>query len=130
MILSIKLWLLCGHELKKKGYENCLRESLNHCFIIHGLNLFKELGEDCTKCLKMRKRFLDIVEGPAADESLVIAPPFYITMCDIYGPCHIYVPGHAMKTRHRAVVEVKCYVLVSVCPVTKLVNLQVIEAKS
>ena len=112
------------------GYENCLRESLNHCFIIHGLNLFKELGEDCTRCLKMRKRFLDIVEGPTPDESLVIAPPFYIAMCDIYGPCHIYVPGHAMKTRHRAVVEAKCYVLVVVCPVTKLVNLQVLEAKS
>lgn len=44
--------------------------------------------------------------------------------------CIVYVPGHAMKTRHRTVVEAKCYVLVSVCPVTKLVNLQVIEAKS
>ena len=51
-------------------------------------------------------------------------------MCDLYGPCHIYVPGHAMKTRHRAVVEAKCYVLVTVCPVTKLVNLQVMEDKS
>ena len=39
---------------KHAGYENCLRESLNHCFIIHGLNLFKELGEDCGRCLKMR----------------------------------------------------------------------------
>jgi len=63
--------------------------------------LFKELGEDCARCLKMRKRFLDIVQGATPDESLVIAPPFHIAMCDIYGPCHIYVPGHAMKTRHR-----------------------------
>merc|ERR1719186_1523287 len=51
-------------------------------------------------------------------------------MVDIYGPCHIYVPGHAMKTRHRKVVEAKCYVLVFCCPTTKLVNLQVIESKS
>ena len=51
-------------------------------------------------------------------------------MCDLYGPCHIFVPGHAHKTRHRNVVEAKCYVLVTVCPVTKLVNLQVIESKS
>ena len=35
-----------------------------------------------------------------------------------------------MKTRHRNIVEVKCYVLVFCCPVTKMVNLQVIEAKS
>ena len=58
------------------GYENCLRESLNHCFIIQGLGLFRKLGEDCTKCQRMRKRFLDIVEGPIPDETMVIAPPF------------------------------------------------------
>ena len=115
---------------KHAGYENCFRESLNHCFIFQGLGLFRELGEDCVKCRKMRKKYLDIMEGPVSDESLVIAPPFYVSMCDLYGPCHIYVPGHAMKTRHRSVVEAKCYVLVTVCPVTKLVNLQVIEGKS
>ena len=36
---------------------------------------------------------------------------------------------HAMKTRNRAVVEAKCYVLVTVYPITKLGNLQVVEAK-
>ena len=51
-------------------------------------------------------------------------------MCDIYGPCQVYVPGHSMKTRTKAAVEVKCYVLVFVCPTTKLINLQVIESKS
>ena len=35
-----------------------------------------------------------------------------------------------MKTRTKAAVEVKCYVLVFVCPTTKLINLQVIESKS
>ena len=115
---------------KHAGYENSFRESLNHCFIIQGLGLFRELGDDCVKCRKMRKKFLDIVEGPVSDEALIVAPPFYVSMCDLYGPCHVYVPGHAMKTRHRAVVEAKCYVLVSVCPVSKLVNLQVIEGKS
>ena len=88
---------------KHTGYENSFSESLNRCFIIQGLGLFRELGEDCVKCHKMRKKFLDIRRAG---------------------------PGHAMKTRHRAVVEAKCYVLVSVCPVTKLVNLQIIEGKS
>ena len=115
---------------KHTGYENSFSESLNRCFIIQGLGLFRELGEDCVKCHKMRKKFLDIVEGPVSDEALIIASPFYVSMCDPYGPCHVYVPGHAMKTRHKAVVEAKCYVLVSVCPVTKLVNLQIIEGKS
>ena len=81
---------------KHTGYENSFSESLNHCFIIQGLGLFREIGEDCVKCHKMRKKFLDIRRAG---------------------------PGHAMKTRHRAVVEAKCYVLVSVCPITKLVDL-------
>ena len=112
------------------GYENCLRESLNHCFIIQGMTLFRELGDDCVRCAKMRKKFLDIVEGPISDEQLIIAPAFWISMCDLYGPCQIYVPGFSMQTRNRKVLEMKCYVFVAVCPVTKLVNLQVIETKS
>ena len=88
------------------------------------------MGEDCVRCLRKRKAYLDIPEGPVPEENLTIAPPFWVAMCDLYGPCHIFVPGHAHKTRHRNVVEAKCYVLVTVCPVTKMVNLQVIESKS
>ena len=115
---------------KHGGYETSYRHSLNHCFIIQGLGLFRELGEECVKCAKMRKKYLEIKEGPVSNEMLTIAPPFYVTMCDLYGPYQIYVPGHAMKTRHRNITEAKCYVLVSVCPITKCVNLQVIESKS
>ena len=92
--------------------------------------MFRELGEDCVRCLRKRKAYLDIPKGPIPEHNLTIAPPFWVAMCDLYGPCHIFVPGHAHKTRHRNVVEAKCYVFVTVCPVTKLVNLQVIESKS
>ena len=115
---------------KHKGYENNLRESLNHVFIIHGLSLFREIGEDCVKCVMMRKKYLDVSMGPVGDEQLMIAPAFWVTMCDIFGPCNVYVPGHSMSTRGRQPIDVKCYVLVFVCPTTKLVNLQVIEGKS
>ena len=115
---------------KHGGYETCLRDSLNVCFIIQGMSLFRELGDDCTKCAKLRRKYLDISEGPIADEQLIVAPPFWVAMVDIFGPCYIYVPGHSMKTRNRKVVDVKCYVLVFVCPTTKMTNLQVIESKS
>ena len=68
--------------------------------------------------------------GPVGDEQLMIAPPFYVTMCDIFGPCKIFVPGHSMATRGRKVIDVKAYILVFLCPTTKCVNLQVIEGKS
>ena len=77
-----------------------------------------------------RKKYIEASMGPIADDQLTVAPAFYVTMADIFGPCQVFVPGHAMKTRNRSVVEAKCYVLVFCCPVTKLINLQVIEAKS
>ena len=115
---------------KHSGYETSYRECLNYCFILQGLSLFREIGEDCTRCAIKRKKFIEASMGPISDEQLTVAPAFYITMADIFGPCQIFVPGHAMKTRHRNIVEAKCYVLVFCCPVTKLVNLQVIEEKS
>ena len=51
-------------------------------------------------------------------------------MCDVYGPVDVYVPGFSMKTRNRKEVQAKVYVLVFCCPVTKVVNMQVIEGKS
>lgn len=49
---------------------------------------------------------------------------------DLYGPLDVYVPGFERKTRNRSVLAAKVYIFVSVCPVTKLLNLQVIESKS
>ena len=112
------------------GYETCLRDSLNHCFIIQGMSLFREIGEDCISCVKRRNKYLDVEMGSIADEQLIVAPPFWVTMCDIFGPCYIYVPGHSMQTRNRKVIDVKCYELVFMCPTTKMINLQVIENKS
>ena len=77
-----------------------------------------------------RKKFIKASMGPIADDPLTVGPAFYVRMADIFGPCQVFVPGHAMKIQHRSVVEAKCYVLVFYCPVTKLINLQVIEAKS
>ena len=111
------------------GYENCMRESINHCFIIQGLSLYREIGDDCVGCVKNRKKYMEIAMGPVADEQLVIAPAFWIAMCDIYGPVKVYVPGHSMRTRNKEAIDVKVYILVFVCPTTKLTNLQVIETK-
>ena len=115
---------------KHRGYETCYRMSLNFCHIIQGMGLFKELAEDCVKCKMLRKKCLEVAMGPINDAQLTIAPPFYATMADMYGPLDIYVPGFERKTRNRQVLSSKVWVLVFCCPVTKLLNLQVIETKS
>ena len=61
---------------------------------------------------------------------MTVCPPLYAAYCDLDGPYKVYVPGHERATRHRNVVEAKTWILSFACPVTKLINLQVIESKS
>ena len=68
--------------------------------------------------------------GPLPDESFTVAPPFYVCQLDIYGPIHVYVPGHSMATRNKNVLDVNNYVLTFADPVCRCINLQVIENKS
>ena len=117
---------ISGH----RGFESSYRASLDFVFIIMGLSLFREIGEKCVKCLKLRTKYMEVSMGPLPDEAFVISPPFYICQVDIMGPLHIYVPGHSMALRNKKILEGKCYALVSVCMVTKCVNIQVIESKS
>ena len=118
--------VVCKHA----GYETCYRMSLNFCHILQGMGLFKELSEDCVKCKMIRRKYLEVAMGPISDAQLTVAPPFYTTMADMYGPLDIYVPGFERKTRNRQVLSAKVWVLVFCCPVTKLLNIQVIETKS
>ena len=113
-----------------RGYESCYRASLDFVFIIMGLSLFREIGEDCVPCKKLRTKYIDVSIGPLPDEAFVVSPPFYICQVDIMGPLHVYVPGHSMVLRNRKILEGKCYALVSVCMITKATNIQVIESKS
>ena len=115
---------------KHAGYETCHRLALEYCHIIQASTLFKQIGEECSKCAMIRKKYLDVVFGPVSDIQLTIAPPFYNAMLDIWGPCYNFVPGHERETRNKRVISCKAYVMTFVCPVSKLSNLQVIEAKN
>ena len=113
-----------------RGYESTFRYSLDYVFILEGLRLFRELVEDCVSCKKIRRKYLELMMGPVPEESLTVAPPHYISQLDIFGPVHVYVPGHEMLLRNKKVIESKIYVLVFACVTTRCVNLQVVETKS
>ena len=91
------------------------------------MSLYKELAAQCTWCAKKRKKLIEITMGPISDHQLVISPPFWCCQVDLFGPVYCYVPGHERSTRNTAALQVKTWVLTSVCEVTKLVNAQVIE---
>ena len=67
--------------------------------------------------------------GPISQDQLVLAPPFYITMVDLFGPVESYASGFERNTRSRKMLESKMYIMVSVCVTTKIVNLQMLEGR-
>ena len=68
--------------------------------------------------------------GPVSDHQITISPPFFVTMLDLFGPLDVFVPGRERETRNRRVERAKVWIIVFVCPVSRLLNLQVIEGKS
>ena len=68
--------------------------------------------------------------GPISDHQLMICPAFYTAFCDLDGPYTVYVPGYEKVTRTTEVKSAKVYIMSFACPMTKLVNLQIIETKT
>ena len=114
---------------KHRGIETTNRMSLEQVTIIQGMNLYREIAEECMICHMKRKQYLEVPMGPISQDQLVLAPPFYITMLDLFGPVEAYVPGFERHTRNRQVLESKMYIMVAVCVTTKIVNLQMLEGR-
>ena len=110
-----------------RGVETCNRFSLQNCSIMQGMTLYKELASECLWCAKKRKKMVEVSMGPISDHQLSIAPPFWCCQVDLFGPIYCYVPGYERNLRRRNAAQVKTWILTSVCEVTKLVNVQVIE---
>ena len=112
---------------KHGGLESCNRLCLERVHIIQGFSLHKELSLECAKCCIKRKKFLEVSTGPAGEHQLTIAPPMFACQADLFGPLSVYVPGFSKQTRNRPTLSSQVWVIVFACPVTRLVNCQVIE---
>ena len=114
---------LSGHS----GLETCNRLALERIHIIQGVSLFREISDECIKCKIKRKRFLEMSMGPVGDHLFHIAPPFYACQADLFGPVTVYAPGASRDLRGRPAKACKVWSLVFACPVTRLINCQVVE---
>ena len=114
---------------KHAGFETCYRLSLEYVHIIQGASLFKIIGDECSKCAKIRKKYLEVAMGPISKHQLSLCPLFHVAYCDLDGPYTTYVPGYERTTRNRKTLSAKCYIMTFCDPISKSVNLQVLESK-
>ena len=116
------------HELSShSGMETCNRLALERFHIIQGPSLFREIGTECIRCKIRRRKFLEVSMGPVGNHLLNIAPPFYCCQADLFGPVTVYAPGASKDLRGRPAKACKVWTLVFACPVTRLINCQVVE---
>ena len=64
---------------------------------------------------------------PKDPSAYTLAPPFWVTQADLYGPIVTYVPGRERNTRAHRDLTSKCWAMVFVCNLSKAVNIQVVE---
>ena len=114
---------------KHRGFETCLRISLQHVHILQGMSLFRELADECFRCKMKRGKFIKASLGPLSQKQLFIAPAFYACQVDLFGPLRSFVPGFEKETRAVKAKQSKIWIFVAVCLVTSNVNLQVCEMK-
>ena len=74
-----------------------------------------------------KKKHIEPVMGPVPDHQLTVSPPFFAAFCDLDGPYKVFAPGFERETRNT---KVKNAIMSFAFPVSKLINLQVIESKS
>ena len=111
-----------------KGYETCYRLSIDKVYIMQGRGLFRAIGEDCVKCKKMRKKFLEVEMGALHDSQITVSPIFFATMVDCFGPLKCYCPGYERVTRGGEKTY-KVWMMVFCCMATGTINVQVVETQ-
>ena len=105
---------------KHSGVETVSRFVMKIAFIISGRELIKRFKVNCTRCRFLRKKFIDIEMGPISNHNLKIAPPFYASQVDIFGPFKAFDPCTKRKS-------IKVWFVVFCCATTATTNIKLME---
>ena len=71
---------LISHTTAEHVHDGVVKHkgcSEHHVFVIQGMNLFCELGEEFVSCKKFRGQYPDIYMTLLLDESFIFVPEFY-----------------------------------------------------
>ena len=110
-----------NHAVAKHcGNETVWRYALKYAYILEGKELVRSFRKDCTRCRYLAKRSVDVVMGPVSKVNLMLAPAFYISQVDLFGPLKAY-------SVHNKRATINIWFLVFCCCTTGAVSLKVME---
>ena len=105
---------------KHSGNETVWRYTLKYAYIIDGKELVRSIRKDCTRCRYLAKRTVDVVMGPVSKVNLMLAPAFYVSQIDLFGPVKSFSVHNKRST-------VSIWFLIFCCCTTGAVSLKVME---
>ena len=107
-------------DVQHRGLEAILSQMQNIAHIIGGRRLAKAITRACTRCRIMNKESIDVIMGPIQNVNLCIAPAFFASQVDIFGPFKSY-----SSVNKRA--SIKAWFLIFCCCTTGGVDTRVLE---
>ena len=85
--ISIAIDVHWNHpDVRHRGVAAIYRQMLKIAYIIGGFNLATSIKQGCKKCRVLYKKSIDVAMGPIQGVNLCIAPAFYASQVDIFGP--------------------------------------------
>ena len=106
--------------IKHCGVESTIRFIMNVAYILGVRDLVKSFRRQCTRCRYILKRTIEVPMAPASKHQLCVAPPYYVTQCDLTGPYRAY-------SVHNRRTTVKVWITTFVCATTGMTNLKIME---
>ena len=100
------------------GVVSTLRRSQEIAFIVGGRRLAAEIKANCSHCKRFQAKLLQAEMGPLHQSRMIVAPPFYSSQIDLFGPfmaqcehnhrAKVKVWGAAFKCTTTGAVAVEC----------------------
>ena len=97
--ISVALEIHWYHpDVQHKGVEAIFRKTLDVAHIIGGYKLAVSIKRGCKRCRILYKNTVDVAMGPLKKFNFCIAPAFYASQIDIFGPFKAFSPANKRAT--------------------------------
>ena len=107
-------------DVKHRGVSAIYRQMLRVAYVIGGFELARSIKQGCRRCRVLYKNSIDVAMGPIQGVNLCIAPAFYASQVDIFGPFKAYSSANKRAT-------IKVWFLIFCCCTTGAVDIRVLE---
>ena len=120
--ISLSLEVHWYHDdVRHRGVDTMCRQVDRVAHIIGGHSLMAFIKHGCKRCRFLELKSVEVVMGPVQNVNLCIAPAFYATQVDIFGPFNYISPANKRADK------LKIWFLIFCCSTTGAVSIVSME---